>query len=73
MPDVNDKTLPNGVRHILRELRHWKANHANMVARCEIPRDRHDLPVDRTVAYRELVRLQEENAELKKRLEELNL
>jgi hypothetical protein len=47
------------------EIKHWKANHDNMVSRCAILRDRLDLPVERTLAYRELIRLQDENAELK--------
>lgn len=39
--------------------RHWKANHADQVARCALLRERPDLPVDRIPAYQELVRLQQ--------------
>lgn len=41
---------------------HWKANHDNLVQRLSILLQRHDLPVDRIPAYRELVRLQESAA-----------
>ena len=41
------------------ELQHCKASHAEVVKRCAILRQRHDLPVDRIPAYNELVRLQE--------------
>lgn len=36
----------------------WKAQHADMVKRCALLRERDDLPVDRIPAYEELVRLQ---------------
>lgn len=36
----------------------WKAQHADMVKRCALLRERDDLPVDRIPAYQELVRLQ---------------
>ena len=52
-----------------KEAAHWMANHDQQVARCSLLRQRPDLPVDRIPAYAELVRLQEENAELKVRLE----
>jgi hypothetical protein len=51
------------------DIKHWKSNHDNMVSCCAILRDRPDLPAERTVAYRELIRLQEENTELKKKLD----
>jgi hypothetical protein len=47
------------------EIKHWRSNHDAMVFRCAILSDRLDLPAERTVAYRELVRLKEENVELK--------
>lgn len=45
--------------HCAAQVAEWKANHADMVKRCAILRERDDLPVDRLPAYRELVRLQE--------------
>jgi hypothetical protein len=47
------------------EIKHWRSNHDNMVSRCAILSTRMDLPAERTVAYRELIRLQNENVELK--------
>lgn len=48
-----------------REVEHWKANNENLAWRCAVLSQRDDLPVDRIPAYRELERLQEENARLK--------
>lgn len=45
--------------------RHWQANHADLVARCALLRERPDLPAERLPAYRELVRLQAEVTLLK--------
>jgi hypothetical protein len=42
---------------------HWKSNHADQVARCALLRERLDLPVDRIPAYKELVRLQQAQAQ----------
>jgi hypothetical protein len=43
--------------------RHWQSNHADQVARCALLRERPDLPVDRIPAYKELVRLQQAQAQ----------
>ncbi len=40
------------------EVDHWKANHDNQVAKAALLMQRHDLPVDRIPAYKELERLQ---------------
>jgi hypothetical protein len=45
-----------------RDLAHVQANHADMVQRAALLRERPDLPIDRLPAYRELVRLQDELA-----------
>lgn len=45
-------------KRLREEARHWKSNHNAMVARCSMLRDRHDLPIDRIPAYKELIRLQ---------------
>ncbi len=47
-------------------LKHWVSNHDNLAARLAVFTQREDLPVDRIPAYRELVRLQEENEALHK-------
>lgn len=52
-------------RHAAGNASHWKANHADQVARCALLRERPDLPVDRLPAYRELARLQAEVTLLK--------
>lgn len=44
---------------------HWKANHGDIVKRKALLEQRPDLPVDRLPAYREMKRLQAENATLK--------
>ncbi len=53
---------------VIKDSEHWKANHADMVSRCALLSQRPDVPVDRIPAYRELIRLQEENRELKRQL-----
>jgi len=47
---------------------HWKANHADVVARLKIATERPDLPIDRIPAIKELERLQEHCSELAARL-----
>ncbi|MEO8630409.1 MAG: hypothetical protein ABI612_20270 [Betaproteobacteria bacterium] len=42
------------------EARHWKVDHDNLALRCQLLLQRRDLPVDRTLAYAKLVKLQEE-------------
>jgi len=58
--------MEKGFRATLKVMR---ANHKGMVERNALLRQRHDMPVDRLPAHEELVRLQEENARLRKELE----
>lgn len=51
---------PQTVLALIAEVEHWKANHADMVARKALLEQRPDLPVDRLSAYREMERLQRE-------------
>lgn len=51
---------PQTVLALIAEVEHWKANHADMVARKALLEQRPDLPVDRIPAYREMERLQRE-------------
>jgi len=48
------------------QVQHWRASHDEMVARNQLLRDRHDLPIDRTPAHNTLIRLQAEISELKR-------
>ena len=52
------------------EIKHWRANHKDMVMRLRVATQRPDLLADRIPAIKELARLQAENAALKKQLEE---
>ena len=47
-----------------KEVAHWKANHQNLVMRNALLEQRPDLPIDRIPAYKELIRLQNQNAKL---------
>jgi hypothetical protein len=47
------------------EVKHWKANHENMVNRSRVLIDRPDLPLERVQAFRQIERLQAEVAQLK--------
>lgn len=53
------------VEELMAQVQQWRANHADMVARAALLMQRPDLPVDRLPAYREMERLQSENAALK--------
>lgn len=44
-----------------------------MVARNALLLDRLDLPIERTVAHKEMARLQEENARLRRQVEDLEV
>ena len=46
---------------------HWKANHDNMAVRNQLLRERPDQPVDRIKAHEELINLQAENLEHRKK------
>jgi len=48
-------------------VQHWKANHANQVERSRVLLERTDLPLERVRAYATIGRLQDENAELRRR------
>ncbi len=54
-----------------RQVKHWQSNCINLTERNALLRDRPDLPVDRTAAYRTLVALQDKVAALELRLEAL--
>lgn len=60
-------------RHEAANADHWRANHANLVARCALLRERPDLPVDRIPAYDELVRLQDELLRLQQERMEMTI
>lgn len=53
------------IHKLTRELATWQANHADMVERNAILRERPDLPVDRIPAFERLISLQAENRGLK--------
>lgn len=53
------KKLEEENQQLKKELQQWKANHAEMVKRAALLRERSDLPVDRIPAYKELIRLQQ--------------
>ncbi len=44
-------SLAEATKQRAAELRHWKANHADMVKRCAFLSERDDLPIDRIPAY----------------------
>lgn len=52
------RALQVSERDAMANVRHWKANHDNMVSRCALLSQREDLPVDRIPAYEELVKYQ---------------
>lgn len=47
------------------EVKHWKANHENMVNRSRVLIDRPDLPLERVQAFRQIERIKAENERLK--------
>lgn len=49
-----------------KEIDHWVSNHAQMKHRNALLSQRPDLPVDRIPSHAELIRLQEENAQLRR-------
>ena len=53
------------------QVAHWQHNHSDMVERCALLSQRHDLPIDRIQAYKYLIRVQEDNIKLKQELAEL--
>ena len=59
------------IHKLNRELATWKANHADMVERNAILRERPDLPVDRLPTFERLISLQAENRGLKVGLKDL--
>ena len=59
----------SAARHEAGEATHWRKNHADMVARCAMLRERDDLPVDRIPAYEALMMMQDYT---RKALEELH-
>lgn len=60
------RALQVSERDAMANVRHWKANHDNMVSRCALLSQREDLPVDRIPAHEELVKLQKEVSEWRK-------
>ena len=59
-----EESLLKKIEFLQKEVAHWQANVKEIAKQCKILRDRPDLPVDRTGAYQELVRLQERVREL---------
>lgn len=50
------------------EVKHWKANHENMVNRSRVLIDRPDLPLERVQAFRQIERIKSENERLRNAL-----
>jgi hypothetical protein len=57
------------IQELQKELTHWKANHSNISLRCQLLRDRWDLPVERIRAFEQMEVLQNENLALKEHSE----
>jgi hypothetical protein len=60
---------PEVVLSLIAEVRHWKANHENQVARARFLVERGDIPLERVRAYEEMAELR---AQVKRLLSELN-
>lgn len=50
------EALMNQVRILAKKVTHWRANHAEVARRLTLATDRTDLPLHRTVAYREVTK-----------------
>lgn len=63
-PDIAPMFIANAVVHRLnverKNAEHWKANHADQVARARVLIEREDLPLERIQAYKDYERLQAE-------------
>ena len=62
---LSDQHSREDVDQLVWMVRHWMNNHKVMRDRCALLTQRPDLPVDRLPAFRQLVRLQEQNTNIR--------